>query len=58
MSGVRIVGSGSEMSSTAMVTFMPGVSSACSGSMSSGWLQRVANRGARIRQTGVIGRLG
>ena len=31
-SGVRIIGSGSEMSSTAIVTFMPGSSSAWSGS--------------------------
>ena len=34
MSGVAIGGSGSEMSSTAIVTFMPGVSCACSGSAS------------------------
>ncbi len=35
-SGRFIIGSGSEMSSIAMVTFMPGSSSACSGSISSG----------------------
>ena len=32
--GRRIGGSGSEMSSTAIVTFIPGASSACSGSVS------------------------
>ena len=35
-SGVRMIGSGIEMSSTAIVTFMPGCSIACSGSESSG----------------------
>jgi hypothetical protein len=37
-SGSFMGGSGSEMSSTTIVTFMPGVSSACSGSIPSGWL--------------------
>ena len=37
-SGVRMIGSGIEMSSTATVTFIPGRSSACSGGESSGWL--------------------
>ena len=37
-SGVFIGGSGSEMSSIAIVTFIPGASSAYSGSVSSGWL--------------------
>ena len=37
MSGRFIGGSGNDTSSTAMVTFIPGVRSACSGSMSSGW---------------------
>ena len=35
--GRTIGGSGSEMSSTAIVTFMPGSKSACSGSIDSGW---------------------
>ena len=37
MSGVVIGGSGRLMSSTAMVTRMPGASCAYSGSASSGW---------------------
>ncbi len=43
-SGSAIGGSGSEMSSMAMVTFIPGRSSACSGSIPSGWFsaQRMA----------------
>ncbi len=36
MSGRSMGGSGSEMSSMAMVTFIPGLRSACSGSISSG----------------------
>ena len=51
MSGVAIGGSGKLMSSTAIVTRMPGSSCANSGSQSMRMIQRIADRRLAIRQT-------